>query len=107
MASFEDREKAHEAKWAHDRELGFKVQARRNKLFGLWAAEHLGLEGAAADAYAREVVRSDFAEPGEEDVFKKVSADLNAKGLKLSEHRVRKEMTRLLDVAREQVISEK
>ena len=72
MSNFDDREKAQEAKYAHDQEISFKANARRNKLLGLWVAEQLGLSGDAADAYAREVIESDFEEPGDEDVFRKV-----------------------------------
>ena len=68
MASFEDREKGFERKFAHDEELKFKATARRNKLLGLWAAELMGLSGDAAQAYAREVIKADLEEPGEEDV---------------------------------------
>ena len=72
---FEKRQKGYEAKWAHDEELRFKVYARRNKLLGVWAAGEMGLSGAAADAYAKEVVAADFEKPGEEDVFEKVRRD--------------------------------
>ena len=105
MATFDEREKAHEAKWAHDQETTFKIGVRRNKLLGLWAAELMGVDGAAAEAYAKEVIESDFKEPGEEDVFEKVWDDLKKKGVDISEHRVRKEMSDLLEVAREQIVS--
>ena len=101
MATFEEREKAHEAKWAQDQETTFKIGVRRNKLLGLWAAELMGVSGAAAETYAKEVVESDFREPGEEDVFEKVMADLKDKGVDVSEHRVRKEMSDLLERASE------
>ena len=104
MATFDKREKAHEAKWAHDQETTFKIGVRRNKLLGLWAAELMGMSGAAADAYAKEVVASDFKAPGEEDVFEKVMTDLKGKGGDVSEHRVRKEMSDLLEVARAQIV---
>ena len=74
--SFNDREKAFEDKYKHDQELQFKVEVRRNKLLGLWAAELLDLEGEAAEAYAKEVIVSDFDEPGDDDVLRKVLADL-------------------------------
>ena len=106
MPTFEDREKAQEAKWAHDHEATFKISARRNKLLGLWAAEQMSLSGGAADAYAREVVQSDFEETGSEDVYRKVIGDLKGKGVETSEHRVRREMERLLEVARTQVMEE-
>ena len=104
MPTFDEREKAHEAKWAHDQETTFKIGVRRNKLLGLWAAELMDLSGAAAEAYAKEVVESDFKEPGEEDGFEKVMEDLQEKGVEISEHRVRKEMSDLLEVAREQIV---
>ena len=107
MATFEEeREKAHEAKWAQDQETTFKIGVRRNKLLGLWAAELMGVNGAAAQTYAKEVVEADFKEPGEEDVFEKVMADLKDKGVDVSEHRVRKEMSDLLEVAREQIVGD-
>ena len=73
MSGFDDRKKGQEAKFAHDAELRFKAEARRNKLLGMWAAEQLGLSGTEANAYAAEVVASDFAEAGDEDVFRKVA----------------------------------
>ena len=106
MAQFDDREKAHEAKFARDGELRFKAEARRNKLLGLWAAEHMGLSDQHAKDYAAEVVASDFAEAGEEDVFRKVSGDLKAKGASVSDDMIRKKMAELVAVAREQVLSE-
>ncbi len=101
MTTFNDREKGFEAKYKHDQETQFKVTARRNKLLGLWAAEKLGLSGDAAEAYAKEVVVSDFDEPGEEDVFRKVQGDLDGKGV--SEKDIRYQMERLVAVAHEQV----
>ena len=103
---FEKRQKGYEAKWAHDEELRFKVYARRNKLLGVWAAGEMGLSGAAADAYAKEVVAADFEKPGEEDVFEKVRRDFDAKGLKLSDHAIRKHMEDLLETAKDQIEAE-
>ncbi|MDQ7070835.1 MAG: DUF1476 domain-containing protein [Rhodobacterales bacterium] len=76
MTAFDDREHAFEAKFAHDEDMKFKAEARGNKLLGLWAADLLGKTGDAADAYAIEVVKSDFEEAGHEDVVRKVTADL-------------------------------
>lgn len=104
--SFEKRKKGAEAKWAHDEELRFKIFARRNKLLGMWAAGQMGLSGAAADAYAREVVAADFEKPGEEDVYEKLRRDFDAKGVTLSEHAVRRTMGELLETARLQIESE-
>lgn len=106
MSTFKDREKSYEAKYAHDQETVFKINARRNKLLGAWVAEQLGLAGADAEAYAKQVVVADFDEPGDEDVFRKVWGDLQAKGVDVSEHRVRKQMGDLLETARQQVTSE-
>jgi hypothetical protein len=80
MTTFDDREKAFERKFAQDEELRFRATARRNKLFGLWAAEKLGLSGSEAEDYAKSVVKADFAQPGDDDVLGKVRADLEAKG---------------------------
>ncbi|MBM3507159.1 MAG: DUF1476 domain-containing protein [Alphaproteobacteria bacterium] len=102
----DDRKKAFEEKYAHDKELQFKVNARRNKLLGLWAAEQMGMKGDAATAYARTVVESDFEEAGDEDVFKKVMGDLKGKKVDVSDHRLRKRMEELLTEARNQLMAE-
>ncbi|MGV6874664.1 DUF1476 domain-containing protein [Pseudochelatococcus sp. B33] len=96
MTSFNDRQKAEEAKFAIDEELRFKAVARRNKLLGLWAAEKLGKTGTQAEEYARSVVLSDFEEPGDEDVFRKVRTDFDAAGVQQSDHQIRREMEELL-----------
>ena len=106
MASFDDREKGFEAKYKRDQDLQFKVQARRNKLLGLWAAEQLGKNGEAANAYAKDVVASDFEKAGDTDVLDKVTNDLMSAGVKIDAHAVRKQMDRLLDVAKQQLMSE-
>ena len=100
MATFDDRERGFEAKFAHDATMQFKAEARRNKLLGLWAAAKMG--HADPEAYAKEVIASDFEEAGDEDVYRKVWGDLQAKGVDISEHRVRKQMSELLDTARRQ-----
>jgi hypothetical protein len=104
MSNFDDREKAQEAKYAQDQEIDFKASARRSKLVGLWAADLMGITGEAADAYAREVIEADFEEAGDEDVFRKVFGDLQAKNVDISEHRVRRQMDDLLDQAKEQIL---
>ena len=76
MTTFDDRENAFENKFAHDSQMQFKAEARRNKLLGLWAAGLMGKEGDAADAYAKEVIKADFEEAGDEDVYRKVASDL-------------------------------
>jgi len=106
MSGINDREKAFESKFAHDQEMKFKAMARRNKLLGLWAAEKLGKKGADADAYAKEVIRSDFAEPGDEDVFRKVRADFDAAGVNQSDHQIRRTMDELMATAQQQVMGE-
>ena len=102
----DDREKAFENKFAHDEALRFKAEARRNKLLGLWAAEKLGKSGDDAEAYAREVIRSDFAEPGDEDVFRKIREDFDAASVDQSDHQIRRTMEQLMAEAREQVLKE-
>ena len=106
MTTFDKREQAFEAKFANDQAMLFKATARRNKLLGLWAAEILGLTGADAEAYAREVVKSDFEEVGEDDVFRKVRGDFDAKGVDRSDHQIHKQMQELLIVAKEQLAQE-
>ena len=106
MTTFDDREKAFEDKYKHDQDLQFRVEVRRNKLLGIWVAEMIGLEGADAEAYAKEVVASDFEEPGDDDVVRKVMGDLEAKGQEMTEHRLRKKMGELLLEAKQQVMTE-
>jgi hypothetical protein len=106
MSQFEDRQKGQEAKFAFDAEKKFKAEARRNKLVGIWAAELLGLTGAEANAYAAEVVAADFEEAGDEDVFRKVSGDLKAKGLSVSDDVIRQKMASLVHTANEQIAAE-
>jgi hypothetical protein len=104
--SFEKREKAFEAKWAHDEELRFKVYARRNKLLGLWAAAEMGVTGAPAESYAKEVIAADFERAGEEDVFEKIRRDLDARGIAVSDHSIRRKMDDLLQSAKIQIETE-
>jgi hypothetical protein len=96
MTTFDKREEGFEKKFAHDEELRFKATARRNKLLGLWAAEKLGLSGAGAETYAKEVVASDFEEPGDHDVFRKVRKDFDANGIAVSDEDIRQVMNELL-----------
>jgi len=105
MASMDERKNAFENKFAHDEELKFKAMARRNKMLGLWAAEKLGKTGDAAEAYAKEVVNSDFEEAGDHDVFRKVRKDFDAAGVDQSDHQIRRTMDELLDQAIQQVRS--
>jgi hypothetical protein len=106
MTNFEDREKGFERKFAHDEELKFKATARRNRLLGLWAAEQMGITGDAAQAYAREVIKAALAEPGEEDVFRKIRSDFDAKGVSQSDHQIRRKMADLMGEAVGQIESE-
>lgn len=103
MTTFDDRENAFESKFAHDSEMQFKAEARRNKLVGLWAAGLMGKTGDAADAYAREVVAADFEEAGSEDVVRKIVADLAGKA---TANEVRAKVTELMPVAKAQLMNE-
>lgn len=103
MPSFDERERAYENKFAHDAELRFKAQARRNKLLGLWAAGMMGKTGPDAEAYAQEVVKADLEEAGEEDVFRKIRADFDAASIDQSDHQIRRQMAELLVEAAEQI----
>jgi hypothetical protein len=99
MTTFDKREEGFEKKFAHDEELRFKANARRNKLLGLWAAEKLGLSGDAANAYAKDVVMADFEEAGDDDVFRKVRKDFDAKGIAQSDQDLRRAMNDLMEKA--------
>ena len=96
MTTFDKREEAFEQQFAHDEELKFKATARRNKLFGLWAAEKLALTGAEADSYALSVVMVDFEEAGAHDVARKIRKDFDAKGVAQSDHQISRAMTELM-----------
>ncbi|MBH0111955.1 DUF1476 domain-containing protein [Novosphingobium sp. YJ-S2-02] len=89
MTSFDDRERAEEAKFAHDADTLFRIQARRNRLVGEWAAERMGLSEAETEAYAKAVVQADFEEAGDEDVIRKLLGDITAAGVETSESEVR------------------
>ncbi len=103
MASFDEREKGYERKFEHDQEFAFKVRARRDKFLGLWAAERLGLVGAAAEAYAKEVVDADLQHPGDDDVTGKIAGDFAARGIALDPTRLRFELERCATEARRQL----
>jgi hypothetical protein len=92
MTTFDKRQEGYENKFARDEELRFKATARRNKLLGLWAAEKLGKSGDDAQAYAREVIRADMQEAGEEDVFRKIRTDFDAAKVAQSDHQIRRTM---------------
>ncbi len=103
MTTFDDRENAFEAKFAHDAEMQFKAEARRNKLVAVWAANLLGKSEAETQAYVAEVIAADFEEAGDEDVVRKVAGDLAGKA---SEDQVRAKLGELLPVAKAQLMSE-
>ena len=106
MSGMDDREDAFEKKFAHDEALQFKAEARRNKLLGLWAAELLGKSGDAAQDYAKEVIRADFEEAGDADVFRKIRADFDAAGIAQSDHQIRRTMDEVMATAVEQIRTE-
>ena len=103
MTTFDERENAFEAKFALDSELQFKAEARRNKLIGLWAADLLGKMGIEAEEYALDVIRSDFEQPGDDDVIRKLTADLEQKA---SESEIRSQLVAFMIKAKEQIQNE-
>ena len=103
MSEMDKRADGFEKKFAHDEELRFRAGARRNKKLGLWAAENLGKSGAAAEAYAKEVVASDFEEAGDEDVFRKIRADFDAAKVPQSDHQLRRTMDELMSAAIDEI----
>ena len=106
MTTFDDREKTFEKKFQHDQELQFKVNVRRNKMLGLWAAGLLGKSGADAEAYAKEVVMADFEKPGDDDLVHKLMKDFAAAGKPMEDHTILKQAERLIAEAKKQVMSE-
>ena len=103
MSTFEDRQKGFENKFAYDEEMTFKINARRNKLFGLWAAEKLGKTGDEAEVYAKDVVMAEFESDG--DVVEKVLKDFEKSGISIGSKQLYAELEYLLPVAREQVMN--
>ena len=106
MTTFDDREKAFEAQFARDEEMQFRITARRNRLLGEWAAQKMGLTEVEAEAYAKDVVRADFEEAGDEDVIRKVLGDLTAAGVDSDEAAVREQLGFKLVEARRQIIEQ-
>tara|TARA_Y100001970_G_scaffold294373_1_gene452198 strand:+ start:105690 stop:106010 length:321 start_codon:yes stop_codon:yes gene_type:complete len=106
MTTFDDREKAEEARFKHDQEFQFKVAARRNKLLGLWAAEKMGMADAEASDYATSVVKADFEEAGDADVIRKVISDLSENNISVDENTIKAEIDRLNDLAASQLKQE-
>jgi hypothetical protein len=103
MTTFDKREEGFEKKFAHDEELRFKANARRNKLLGLWAAGKLGIEGAAAETYAKEVVMADLEAPGHGDVFSKLRKDFDAKGVGETDAQIHRAMDEMMEKAVAQI----
>ena len=106
MTTFDQREKAFEAKFEHDQELQFKATARKNKLLGLWAAGLMGKTGADAEAYSKEIVLADLEKPGDSDVIGKLVKDLADAGKPTDEHTIRKQAERLMVEAKAQMMKE-
>jgi hypothetical protein len=106
MTSFQDRERAEEAKFAHDEEMLFRIQARRNRLLGEWAAGEMKLSPAESDAYAKAVVQADFEEAGDEDVVRKLLGDITSAGIDIDEARVRSALDEKQVEARRQLMGE-
>jgi hypothetical protein len=106
MSQFEDRERAFEAKFARDEEMQFRIIARRNKLLGQWAATKMGLTEAEADSYAKDVIRADFEEAGDEDVIRKLLGDLTAAGIDTDEEQIREALGHKAVEARRQIIEQ-
>ena len=99
MSTFDKREEGFESKFAHDEELRFKAHARRNKLVGLWAAEKLGLTGAAAEAYASNIVTIDLDKPDSDRLFSQIRKDFDDKGVDQSDHQIRRTMEESMEKA--------
>ncbi len=104
MTTFDDRERAFESQYARDQDLQFKIVARRNRLLGQWAAKKMGLTEAEADAYARDVIRADFEEAGDDDVVRKLLGDLTTAGVEIDEAAIRQALDHKMVEARRQFI---
>jgi hypothetical protein len=106
MSQFDDRERAYEAKFAHDEEMQFRIIARRNRLVGEWAARKMGLSEEETASYAKDVVRSDFESAGDDDVIRKVLGDLTTAGVECDEAQIREALGNKMIEARRQIIQE-
>ena len=104
MGSFNDRERAFETKFAHDEDMKFRVTARRNRLLGEWAARQMGLTDAESESYAKDVIRADFEEAGDNDVIRKVLGDLTAAGIEIDEEAISEALRNKEIEARRQII---
>ena len=106
MTQFDDRERAFESKFAHDEQMNFRIVARRNRLVGEWAARQMGLSEEETASYAKDVVRADFEEAGDDDVVRKVLGDLTGAGVDIDEAQIREALGHKMVEARRQVIQE-
>lgn len=106
-SAFEDRERNYEAKWAHDEDLRFRATARRNRLLGLWAAERMGMSGAAAESYANTLLGLEVRGGRNEDIARKVREDLASHRVALSDHAVHRKMEELLALAADELMHER
>lgn len=106
MTTFDERKDRYEKKFAHDAELRFKAESRRNRLVGRWAAGLLGLEGDKAEEYVSSVIRADLKEAGDADVLAKIRADFEAAGVRQSEHQIRRHMDEFMAEAMRQLQDE-
>lgn len=106
MTQFDDRERAFETKFAHDEQMNFRIVARRNRLLGEWAARKMGLSEEETASYAKDVVRADFEEAGDEDVVRKVLGDLTAAGVEIGDEEIREALAHKLVEAKRQIIQE-
>ena len=104
MTTFDDRERAFEAKYARDEDMAFRIIARRNRLLGEWAARLMGLSEAETDAYAKEVIRSDFEEAGDEDVIRKVLGDLTGAQVDIDDFKIREALAHKTIEAKRQLM---
>ena len=106
MTQFDDRERAYEAKFAHDEEMNFRIVARRNRLVGEWAARLMGLSEEETASYAKDVVRSDFESAGDDDIVRKVLGDLTSANVDTDEAAIREALGHKMIEARRQIIQE-
>jgi hypothetical protein len=106
MTTFNEREKAFEKKYVLDEETRFKAHVRRNRLLGLWAAAKLGHTGAAAEDYAKAVIKADFEVPGDEDIVRKLRTDFAAQNIDMSEHQIKRHMSEFMAEAMQQLEAE-
>jgi hypothetical protein len=106
MTQFDDRERAFESKFAHDEQMNFRIVARRNRLVGEWAARKMGLSEEETASYAKDVVRADFEEAGDDDVIRKLVGDLTSAGVEIDESQIREALEHKLVEAKRQIITE-